>query len=119
MCPLCGSRDISMTATAAVTTNIKQIVTNKGYLWLFAFASIVWMAIAGPIFWEPLPYFDDSFSISSFHDDEAAVSPEYQIIKNCSVDDTKAFGKDGDPVYEACRNRIAAQIQDENAIGKS
>jgi hypothetical protein len=102
-----------MKAVATVSAKIKQIATNKGHLRLFAIASIIWVAIAGPVFWKPLPYFDDSVSMGDSPHDNAADDATYQIVQNCKLDPTKEFSKYGDPIYDACRNRINAQVQGE------
>jgi len=45
-----------MKSVDAVLGAIRRLVSHRGHVRLFILASVVWMAIAAPVFWKPLPY---------------------------------------------------------------
>jgi hypothetical protein len=87
-----------MNAVVTVKAKIQQIVSNKGHVRLFALVSVIWIAVAAPVFWKPLPYVDEA-------------DASFRRIQSCPAPVDPA--KWDDPSYLACGNRVDAQVNDE------
>lgn len=90
------------------------MVEHRGHLRLYLVASVLWLAVVGPLTWRPLPYVQDAVPISLSGEatapDVAAVDLSDRRMRECNATD-ELEGRYAD--YDACAKRVKETAQRE------